>query len=266
LEEQGQRPAITDLMLESQGPDGLFAIFSEDEGAGYFYVYKPETQEVLAQICIYESGHEIHPDESDVQVMWSADLKKCGVVLWGKMRGVIDIACMREAGIQLTGRDGPSITDTEELAGFSDYFDERQFIQARQTYWKDMVAEHDLVKQSHSEKQPSFETNFILHAMGPSSWFAVFEDDHETGYLYLFLSRNKGVVVQHLHLYDCSERLQVIREDVRVRWSTLGDKCGVSIWDKIRGVIDVVKRREGRVWLQDRSTPGIADEEWLNGF
>jgi hypothetical protein len=39
-----QTPAMT---LEAEGPDGLFAVFSEDEGAGYFRVYEPKRSEEL---------------------------------------------------------------------------------------------------------------------------------------------------------------------------------------------------------------------------
>ena len=49
-------------------------------------------------------------------------------------------------------------------------------------------------------------------------------------------------------------------------WSEDGTKCGVAIWDKMRGIIDVASDREGRVWLENRDTPGIADREWLKGF
>jgi hypothetical protein len=68
---------MTELMLEVRGPDGLVAIFSEDEGAGYFFVYKSQTKEVLAQLRIYESGYKVLISESEVQL---------NVVLgWSKM-------------------------------------------------------------------------------------------------------------------------------------------------------------------------------------
>jgi hypothetical protein len=58
----------------------------------------------------------------------------------------------------------------------------------------------------------------------------------------------------------------VVPEDVRVVWSQDLQKCGVIIWNQFRGVIDLANDREGRVWLEDRNTPGIGDAMWLDGF
>ena len=109
---------MTELMLEAQGPDELFAIFSEDEGSGYFYVYKPESQKVLARILIYESGQKLSVRESDVQVMWSSGYKKCGVAMYGKMRGVIDVEKGQDGRVWLESRETPGIGDAEWLSGF----------------------------------------------------------------------------------------------------------------------------------------------------
>jgi hypothetical protein len=58
----------------------------------------------------------------------------------------------------------------------------------------------------------------------------------------------------------------VVPEDVGVVWSADGAKCGVIIWEKMRGIIDRLKNQEGRVKLDKRETPGIGDKEWLKGF
>jgi hypothetical protein len=49
-------------------------------------------------------------------------------------------------------------------------------------------------------------------------------------------------------------------------WSDSGLKCGVVIWGKMRGIIDLTKDLPGRVWLTGINTPGIDDPEWLSGF
>jgi len=256
---------MSDFILEAEGPNGLFAIFSEDEGAGYLYVYKPEFQEVLAQIRIYESEQNLVVQESDVHVMWSEDYKKCGVAIWGKMRGIIELANNRETSLSLHSHDSPGITDADLLEGFNNYLDVTRFIRARQRYWKEIVKKHEPNAQPTPEKQTPIETNFVCDARGPDFQFAVFEDDGTTGYLYLYVS-DKNRVLQHLHIYDRSSELLVAKEDVEVVWSEMYNKCGVAIWGKMRGIIDVRTGQEGRVWLQNRETPGIGDVEWLSGF
>ncbi len=34
----------------------------------------------------------------------------------------------------------------------------------------------------------------------------------------------------------------------------------------MREIINLATGQEGRVWLQNRNTPGIDDAEWLSGF
>jgi hypothetical protein len=105
---------------------------------------------------------------------------------------------------------------------------------------------------------------FIVDTPGPAGVYGVFEDDGETGYLYIY-NQDMGIV-RHLHLYDRSPDILVQPEDVRVIWSRDLGKCAAVIWDQYRGIIDLANEREGRVWLTDRQTPGIADAEWLEGF
>ncbi|MFO0451563.1 MAG: DUF2251 domain-containing protein [Pseudomonadota bacterium] len=106
---------------------------------------------------------------------------------------------------------------------------------------------------------------FVNKAAGPPGVFGVFEDDGETGYLYLYEPGGREVF-QHLHLYDRKPSLPVQEQDVRVIWSEDFSKAGVLIWGKMRGIINVDTGQEGRVWLEDRSTPGIGDSGWLMGF
>lgn len=257
---------MPELMLEVQGPEGVFAIFHEDEGAGYFFVYKPETQDVLAQIRIYETGLNDSVCESDVQVMWSSDCTKCGVAIRGQMRGIINIATGEETCAPRAS-DRRGIIDPAWLKGFeTKYLDPYLFLRSRQRYWKETAKEHKAgTVQVRREDEIPPETNFVVHAIGPEAQAAVFEDEGETGYLYLYSLREQ-TVVRYLHIYDRSKRLVVAREDVQVMWSEDGTRCGVAIWGKMRGIIDVDSDREGRVWLEDRETPGIGDTQWLNGF
>lgn len=100
---------------------------------------------------------------------------------------------------------------------------------------------------------------------GPEAYAGFFEDDGETGYLYVS-DRRKKKVIQNLQIYVNSAQLGVVPEDVSVVWSKNGKKCGVLIWGGMRGIIDLDKNREGRVFVESRITPPIDDPEWLEGF
>ncbi len=107
--------------------------------------------------------------------------------------------------------------------------------------------------------------DFIVDNTRPDGLAGVFEDDGETGYLYIYKPET-GEILRHLHLYDRSEEVNVTADDVRVLWSADLNKCGVVIWGKMRGIIDLKTEQEGRVWLENRKTPGIGDRNWLAGF
>ena len=109
------------------------------------------------------------------------------------------------------------------------------------------------------------EPGFIVENPGPSNLFGVFEDDGETGYLYIYEQDGQGVL-RHLHIYDRSLGLGVVEGDVCVKWSEDHSKCGVIIWGKIRGIIDLANGSEGRVWLESKNSPGLGDQKWLLGF
>lgn len=142
--------------------------------------------------------------------------------------------------------------------------DEYQFICARQRYWKEVIKSDLPDIQVASEEDTVIETNFIVHEPG-SDVIGVFEDDGETGYLYLYSAREQ-TVLRYLHIYDRSETVVVSACDVRVVRSQDRQKCGVKIWGKMRGIIDLFSDKQGRVWLENRNTPGIDDAEWLTGF
>lgn len=107
--------------------------------------------------------------------------------------------------------------------------------------------------------------DFIKEAPGPSGLVGVFEDDGETGYLYLYEPEGPGVM-RHLHIYDRTPELNIAGRDVEIEWSEDQTKCGVRIWGKMRGIINLTSGEDGRVWLTNPNTPGISDAQWMKGF
>lgn len=254
----------------SAGPEGYSAVFEATTGnqegtppGGYLYVCD-SAAEVVRSLEIYEhAAHEVR--ESDIQVFWSADRTKCGVAIWGRMRGVIDIKSNREIASPLDSSEAPAITDSDWLEGFESYLDRQTFIQARQRFWKEELRKREGPLSVRIETESPVETNFVVYAGGPPLLFGIFEDDGDTGYLYV-LDRVEQKILQRLQIYDDARRLSVSSEDVQVTWSEGGSKCGVLIWNEMRGIIDLAGKREGRVKLESRGTRGIADSEWLKGF
>jgi len=256
---------------DSSGSAKYSAVFEATDGSeegtpagGYFYVHDRSNHRVLRHLEIYKSpAHEIK--ERDIQIFWSVDGTKCGVAVWGQMRGIIDITSNQEFVAPMENPASPAISDAALLKSFAKYMDQDQFIRARQRFWKLKVLEYDADAQPRPENETPIETNFIVFEKGANDLFAVFEDDGDTGYLYVF-DAAEHKILSSLQLYDQARALNVTREEVWVVWSTDGTKCGAIIWSKMRGIIDRVKHQEGRVKLEDRDTPGIVDQDWLSGF
>lgn len=83
--------------------------------------------------------------------------------------------------------------------------------------------------------------------------------------MYLYEPEGAGVI-NHLQIYDSSAQLGVKPDDVRVVWSSDGKKCGVVIWNGLRGIIDLARNEERRVKLVSRQSLPITDPEWVKGF
>ena len=109
---------VQGFVVECAGPDGMFAVFEDDGETGYLYVYDPNRENISTHLHVYDRSPAIDVRDSDVRVLWSEDESKCGVVIWGKMRGIIDLRAGREGRARLVSRDAPGITSREWLAGF----------------------------------------------------------------------------------------------------------------------------------------------------
>ena len=263
--------AVIISVEDSSGPEGYSAVFEATDGSeegtpagGYLYIYDVNTGTILRHLEIYNSpAREVK--EKDIQIFWSRDGTKCAVAIWGRMRGAIDLVNNRQVAAPIMNPESPAIADPEWLGSFEKYMDREQFIRARQRFWKQKIKEYDPDASPHPEDENPIETNFIIFDKGPDDLFAVFEDDGDTGYLYVFVVADQQIR-QRVQIYDKAEILNVGPEDVRVMWSEDGTKCGVLIWNKMRGIINCAENQEGRVKLESRETPGVGDAEWLRGF
>jgi hypothetical protein len=106
---------------------------------------------------------------------------------------------------------------------------------------------------------------FVGATSGPEGFAGFFDEDGHGGYLYIS-DQKADRIIRRLRIYESSDVLSVQESDVEVLWSTDGTRCGVVIWGKMRGIIDLASGGEGRVWMETRDTPGIGDQTWLEGF
>jgi hypothetical protein len=106
---------------------------------------------------------------------------------------------------------------------------------------------------------------FVGDTNGPDDLTCFFEDDGETGYLYVS-DKKLRKVVRHLQIYNNAGAIRPSQNDISVVWSDDGKKCGVRIFHGMRGIIDMEKGIEARAKMIDRSSPPISDLEWLKGF
>lgn len=104
---------------DTSGPDCYVAFFEDDGETGYLYVSDREKQEIVKHVQIYTNSKRLDVSSDDVRVVWSSDGTKCGVIIWGGMRGIIDLEKGVEGRAFLETRSSPPISDPSWLKGFA---------------------------------------------------------------------------------------------------------------------------------------------------
>src|SRR5258708_11135905 len=130
---------MRELMLEKLRSDGLAAIFHEDEGEGYFFLYEPASREVLQQVQLYALSTVPQIREEDVEIFWSRDEGKAGISIWGRMRAILDLGGKDEEICAIETPDSPAIQAPDTASLFPEYLDRKSFLDARKRYWKNAL-------------------------------------------------------------------------------------------------------------------------------
>lgn len=104
---------------DQAGPADYVGFFEDDGETGCLYVSDKKTDQVIKHVQIYDNAGQLNLREDDVQVIWSSDGEKCGVVIWGGMRGIIDLGRGAEGRAKLLSRAAPAISDPQWLSGFN---------------------------------------------------------------------------------------------------------------------------------------------------
>lgn len=111
-------PLQTNFIIYEKGLGKQFCVFEDEGDTGYLYLYDSAHQKVLRHLHVYDHPKTLGVSAQDVDVVWSEDYSKCGAIIWGKMRGIIDLKTGQEGRVKLENRDTPGIGDDKWLAGF----------------------------------------------------------------------------------------------------------------------------------------------------
>lgn len=103
---------------------------------------------------------------------------------------------------------------------------------------------------------------FMIVEEGPPPYSAFFEQDDETGYLYITDGQN---VLCDLHIFNRRDGINLHEGDVRVVWNDVGKRCGLIVAGKLRGVLGI----NGDCYrppMHSLESEGVLKAEWLAGF
>jgi len=142
-----------------------------------------------------------------------------------------------------------------------------EFVRAREMYWREETGNATKVTVPPGRgTAPGGEgsSNFLLYAPGPKGFFAVFEDDDETGWFYLYGAQQKKIL-KCTHIYNRSN--VVVDEDVvDIGWAADGTACGLAVWGEFRTFLGVWNELEMRKPVMDAEERGIPSCDWPTGF
>jgi hypothetical protein len=106
--------------------------------------------------------------------------------------------------------------------------DEKTFIRLRQRYWKTMVKHYHPEIIIQNEEENLLETNFIKMIPISALRYAIFEDEGETGYVYL-LDTLEGAIVAHFHVYNASQVDRPKTRDIQMTWNAGQGKISIRL-------------------------------------
>ena len=107
-----------DFIVESLENDGVFGVFEDDGEAGYLYLYEPDGRGMLDDLQIYSDSSSVGINQDDIEVVWSENHKKCGVKIWGKIFGVIDVITGEKTKVKITDKNTLPIPNSELIREF----------------------------------------------------------------------------------------------------------------------------------------------------
>jgi hypothetical protein len=93
-------------------------VFEDDGETGYLYLFSAKAEGITKHLHIYDRSAQLRVSADDVDVVWSTDESKCAVVIWGQIRGIIDLRLNKEGRVLLKDPSTPGVNDRSWLKGF----------------------------------------------------------------------------------------------------------------------------------------------------
>jgi hypothetical protein len=108
------------------------------------------------------------------------------------------------------------------------------------------------------------DSNFILYSPGPGGVLAVFEDDNETGWLYLYDTAQR-TILRSAHVYNRAD-VAVAEDEVDIGWAADESVCGLAVWGQFRAFLGISNALEMRKPVVSDDEQGICAQDWPPGF
>jgi hypothetical protein len=114
------------------------------------------------------------------------------------------------------------------------------------------------------------EETFLTEGLSPDGkWLCVFEDDGETGYLYLLPRLSNGKtegIADALWIYNQISPPINECENVYIIWSDYSTKSGIIVDGECWGMIDISSKRKLSALREDDCIKTISLETWEEGI
>jgi hypothetical protein len=112
--------------------------------------------------------------------------------------------------------------------------------------------------------------SYILRSASPNGeWMIIFEDNKETGYMYLCKLDATGVIekiVNHLWVYSKIVPAIEEYEEVDILWSHDSSRTALEIDGNFYGIMDLESNRKIATTIEDNIMIPIPREIWENGI
>jgi len=141
------------------------------------------------------------------------------------------------------------------------------FVRARKLYWKQeakSLANGAVLPDFDKVELGPGDSSFILCSPGSNGILAVFEDDGETGWFYLYDAGQKKIL-QTTHIYN-RRNIAVAEDEVDIGWSADDSACGLAVFGRFRGFLGVTRDLALRKPVMSADEDGILEQDWPAGF
>jgi hypothetical protein len=115
---------VSNFILYSPGPDGIFAVFEDSAETGWFYVYGQTQKKILRSTQVYNRS-DVAVMEEEVDVGWAADESACGIAVFGQFRAFLGVSNDLEIRKPIMSADEDGIRAQDWPPGFEHYFENR---------------------------------------------------------------------------------------------------------------------------------------------